>query len=203
MKTKHFNFSNLKLVKFSNGSKTVLLAVITFLVFSCSKDDPAAPLQNPLSGYLTASGFNQLTVNNINNGDYEFGYSFIPSVNGKITALVAKLPDVRSGMRVTIWDKTTATVLRTETIDVSAANVEVIKEINSLDLTKDKEYFITMNSNDWYQHKKTDNSIATYPFIVEDIKITSYGFSDGTTQTMPTSPTSTYYAGDCSFKFQK
>jgi hypothetical protein len=191
------------------------LSVVLFLsIFSisCSKDDkavtPAAtpqaiPTQDPLAGYLTASGFNQKLTNILDSGDYEFGYSFIPLVNGKMTAIVAKIPDVHSGMRVTIWDKATATVLRTELVDITSSGVEITKNITAIDLVKDKEYMITFNSNDWYDHRKTDASDVTYPFTVGDIKVTGYSYIDGTTQTLPNSPQTAYYAGDVSFKFQK
>ncbi|WP_309608665.1 hypothetical protein [Flavobacterium sp.] len=192
--------------------KLALLLSLSLSVTNCSKDDDPvptpvepvlAPLQDPLAGYLTATGFSQKTTNQVNISDYEFGYSFIPLVNGKMTAIVAKIPDVRLGMRVTVWDKVAGTVLRTETIDIATAGVEVTKQITALDLVKDKEYFLTFNSNDWYDRRKTDGSIVTYPFTVGDIKITSYSFVGGTTQTIPNAPQNTYYAGDCSFKFQK
>jgi hypothetical protein len=189
---------------------TIALLLLTFFAFSCSKDDPApvplpilAPLQDPLAGYLAASGFDQRTTNQVNLGDYEFGYSFIPLVNGKMTAIVAKIPDVHAAMRVTIWNKVTATVLRTETIDMATAGVEVTKAITALDLVQGTEYFITFNSNDWYDHRKNDSSNVTYPFTVGDIRITSYSFTSGTAQAIPSSPQLSYYAGDCSFKFQK
>ena len=181
---------------------------ISIMLSSCSKDDePVAvvlePLQDPLSGYLVATGFNQKVSNLINIADYEFGYSFIPLVNGKMTAIVVKIPDTKLAMRVTVWDKVAGTVLLTETIDVPTANVEVVKQITALDLVKDKEYFLTFNNNDWYDRRKTDGSAVIYPFTVGDIKITSYGFKSGTAQAIPNSIQTTYYAGDCSFKFQK
>jgi hypothetical protein len=183
---------------------TLVILAASLFTISCSKDeDIKAPLQNPLAGYLAATGFDQKIVNRPNSGDYEFGYSFIPLVNGKMTAIVVKIPDAHLGLRVTIWDKATATVLRTESVDVASAGVEVTKEINALDLTKDKEYLITFNSNDWYDHKKTDGTGVTYPFTVGDLKITSYSFISGTAQAIPNSVQTTYYAGDLSFKFQK
>jgi len=181
----------------------------SLLLVSCSKDDPAPepivmePEQNPLAGFLTATGFNQNTIEYINTGDYEFGFSFIPLVNGKMTAIVAKIPDTHTAMRVTIWDKLAGTVLRSETIDITTAGVEVTKAISALSLVKDKEYFITFNSNDWYDHRRTDSSSATYPFTVGDIKITSYAYHSGATQSLPNTTQTVYYAGDCSFKFQK
>ncbi|MFM9988732.1 hypothetical protein [Flavobacterium sp.] len=187
---------------------TIAILAIAILAISCSKDDEPTPVvvipeQNPLAGYLTASGFDQKLTNRVDSGDYEFGYSFTPLVNGTMTAIVAKIPDTHIGMRVTIWDKIAGTVLRTETIDVATAGVEVTKVITALSLIKDKEYFITFNSNDWYDHRKTDGTAVTYPFTVGDIKVTGYSFASGTAQAIPNSPQTTYYAGDVSFKFQK
>lgn len=211
----YYNF-NVKLKKKQNENKMktskIFFAIVLFTITfaSCSKDDEPTPApvvvipeQNPLLGYLAASGFDQKTTNYVNSGDYEFGYSFVPLVNGKMTAIVAKIPDAHLGMRVTIWDKVAGTVIRTENIDITAANTEVTKAITALDLVKDTEYFITFNSNDWYDHRKTDGSNVTYPFTVGDIKITSYSYKSGTAQAIPNTPQTNYYAGDCSFKFQK
>lgn len=194
--------------------KTIVKIIVTFsvifLAISCNNDDnpqstpvPMAPEQNPLEGYLSATGFNQITSNYINSGNYEFGFSFIPLVNGKMTAIVIKIPDNQTNTRVTIWDKVAETVIRTEIIDALSADVEVTKTIAAIDLVKDKEYIITFNSNDWYDHRKTDNSNVTYPFTSGDIKITSYAYKSGTAQQIPNSVVTNYYAGDCSFKFQK
>ncbi len=161
------------------------------------------PEQNPLEGYLSATGFNQKLTNRVNFGDYEFGISFKPLVKGKITALIVKIPDIRTGIRVTIWDKSAASILKTESLDVTSAGVEVAKTISALDLVKDKEYFITFNSNDWYDRRKTDNAPVSYPITVGDIVITGYSYKSGTAQEIPDSQQLNYYAGDLSFKFQR
>lgn len=196
-------------------TKLSIIAITFFTIIvatSCSKDDdpvvtplPIAvvPEQDPLQGYLNASGFNEVTESIVNNFDRELGYSFIPLVNGKITAIVVKIPDTRSALKVTIWDKTTATVLRSETIDITSSGVETIKIISPVVLIKDKEYFISMNSNDFYLHKRTILANVTYPFIVGDIKVTSYAERGGAQQFIPDIPSLSGYVGDCSFKFQK
>ncbi len=187
---------------------TIVIILISIFTFSCSKgeaSDPAvvAPLQDPLAGYLEATGFNQKTINYVNDNSNEFGFSFIPLVNGKITTLIVKIPATQLGLRVTIWDSVLKTVLRTETIDVAIAGTEVSKEITALNLIKDKEYVISMNSNDWYRRSKTSGASVTYPFTVGDIKITAYSISNGSEQQYPNRPLSSNYSGDCSFKFQK
>lgn len=194
----------------TNFSKLLLVAIILFTVTaitSCKKknEESAIPLietQNPLAGYLAATGFNQ-TVRPVNDADYEFGISFKPLVNGKMTALVVKIPTVNPSLRVTIWDKTTATALRTELVAVTSSGVEVTKEISPLELIKDKQYFISFRSNNYYRHEKTNKTNATYPVIVGDISINSYAYGEGAIQEMPNIIMNNYYAGDCSFKFQK
>ena len=62
---------------------------------------------------------------------------------------------------------------------------------------------VTFNSNDWYNRTRTGNTNTTYPILVGDVSITGYRFGSGTSQTLPTSMSTSYYAGDISFKFQK
>ena len=192
--------------------KTISIFAFSLLLISCSKNDESvavtsintiAPEQDPLQGYLLASGFNQTTTNRINQGDIETGYSFIPLVNGKMTAIVVKIPDTNPTLRVTIWDKTTSSIISTEILNINSANTEIIKPIIPLDLIKDKEYIISMNTNDHYRRTKNDNSNATYPITVGDIKITGCPGNIGTSQTFPTIEPVDRYLGDCSFKFQK
>lgn len=188
---------------------TVLAAIATT---GCSKDDddnnnivipPVAVEQSPMQGYITVAGFDQATSNFINAGTYEFGVSFTPKANGKITAISMKIPDAAPGTRVTIWQVSPVAVLRTESIDIAAADTEVSKTITPLAVQKDKQYAITYSGNDWYKRSKTDNTNATYPFIVGDIQIDEYRWLGVTTQTFPTNVSANYYGGDCFFKFVK
>jgi hypothetical protein len=192
--------------------KLFLLAVLFTAIFtSCKKDstpDPVPapivyPEENFMDGYLSATGFSEKTTSQVNLSDYEFGNEFIPTVKGKITSLKIKLPDVNSSVRVTLWDKATTTIIKTEIINVAAANILYTVDIVDINLVKDKEYAISMNSNDWYDRRKTSSANATYPVTVGNIKITSYTFRSGTAQSYPNSPQLSYYAGDVSFNFQR
>lgn len=197
--------SNLtKFLKVSLLATTILSVSVISACKKKNNEPPVTEPQNPLAGYLAATGFNQKKDNFINApSSYEFGLSFKPLVNGKLTEIVVKIPDINPSLRVTIWDKATATILRTELIAVTSSDTEIIKLISPLDLVKDKDYFISFNSSDYYNRSKTDNSASTYPVTVGDIVITSYAFRTGTAQIMPTNVQTTYYAGDLSFKFQK
>lgn len=196
------NFLNVK-----NYYKIFLFLFLTLAITSCRKDDdePAPiiyPEENPIAAYITSAGFST-TSNFINSGDYEFGLVFSPNVNGKIKAITAKLPDSNTNLRVTIWDYDTQAVLRTEVVNVSAANTTITKAITELALVKDKKYLISMNSNDWYNRTRPGGTSATYPISSGNIKFTQYLWKSGATQTFPTNIDDSYYAGDLSFVFQQ
>lgn len=185
----------------------LLFAVIT--LFNCSKDDDetAAPKiyreENPLSTYLQASGFSEATTNQINLATFEFGYKFSPKVKGKINAITFKIPDNATNTRVTIWDNVTKVVLKTITIPNSTANVETKFTIDPFMVEANKEYMITYNGNDWYNHTKLNNSVTTYPINAGNITILGYQWLGGTAQTYPTNISNDYYAGDLSIVFQQ
>lgn len=183
---------------------------VAFIAFSCSSNDDKPEAikyaeENPLDAYMAGSGFSQKAVDVKNSGIYEYGFSFKPTVTGKINALIVKIPDVNAALRITLWDAATKTVIKSETVNVATANVTIEKTITPIALTKDKEYFFTVNSDDWINRTKTDGSAATYPIVAGNITITGYAYISSTaTETIfPTNARNTYYAGDMTFKFQQ
>jgi hypothetical protein len=190
--------------------KTIFtIMLLSIFISSCSSDSdndndnkPKFETENPLAAYYTQTGFSTVT-NFIDSGDYEFGLVFTPTVKGKIKAITLKLPAISPAVRVTIWDYETKAVVRTETLNVATADVQVSKEISELALEKDKKYLISMNGNDWYKKNKADNTAATYPIVAGNITFNEYRWLSGTAQTFPTSVSATYNAGDLSFDFQQ
>jgi len=191
--------------------KTILaLLLLAALTISCSGDDDnKAPVtyvaENPLDSYLATSGFNQKAVDVKNEGFYEFGFSFKPTVTGKITSLFAKMPDTNTALRFTLWDASTKTVIHSEKMFVSVANMSFEKTILPIQLTKDKEYFLSVYSDDWISRKKTDGSATTYPIVAGNIIITGYAYSlsSETEPVYPSTKRDDYYAGDFSFLFKQ
>ena len=134
--------------------KTITLFVIIFSLFSCSKNDEPTPVtyqeENPLIGYLTNGGINGGIIDVVDGTTSEVGNEFTPLVKGTIKAFVVSLPQSNANLRVTLWDATTKTVIRTEYINVVTAATTTTKNIEPIELQKDKKYAITMNSDDWY-----------------------------------------------------
>lgn len=190
--------------------KRLFLLTLTISSLSCSHDDDPAPVvptppvyeeQNPFEGYIIASGFTDVTpITTIQ--DTEFGLSFKPLVNGKITAIVTKFPTTNSHMRITFWNKSgSGSVIRTNYINVATAGEEITTVITPLNLVANNEYMISFNSSDWYDHRKPPGTSTDYPFTIGDISITAFGIKSGTEQSIPNSFTNMFYKGDVSFKF--
>ncbi len=186
--------------------KLCMVFLIMPLVSSCSKDDdgdssPTYNEENFLESYLTSTGFSQSKSDFVDSGNYEFGLDFTPLVKGKITSLKVKLPAVNNSLRITIWDKATTTIIKTEIANVSTANTDFTFDIVDLELVKNKEYSITMNSKDWYNREKTDATQAVYPVTAGNIQLDRYRWASGVVQNFPGNISATYYAGDLSFNF--
>lgn len=180
---------------------------LTVILWSCKKDDPAPtvyPVEDVSTGYINATGFNGPVVNEINVSSSEFGLEFKPTVKGRITSLSCKLPDVRTDLRATIWRKfPSPTVIGTYTFNIAAANTNYEFDIPDVDLVKDSTYFISMNSNDYYERSKVGSGNTNYPVTVGNIIFNAYKYENGESQTYPTETVLDYYGGDLFFKFQK
>jgi len=182
--------------------KLAMLVIFTTAFTSCS-DDKSYKKEDFLEGYVTMTGFDATVTNFVNAGSYEFGLEFTPLVKGKIRTLKVKLPEANNTLRITIWDKVAGIPLRTETVDYSVANTLMVFDIDDFTVTKDKNYAITFNSDDWYKRSKADNTNTTYPIVVGNIQIDAYKWVSGTAQSYPTNVSNNYYAGDLTFEFQE
>lgn len=185
------------------------LALTLVLLAGCSKKDKPEPVvygeEDPLPGFLARSFYSQETFVWINElgGMAQYGMSFVPLVNGKINSLVIKMPAANDAVKVIFWDKTTRTKVRVETVKVTAANTVITQAITPLPLVKDKEYVITMITDDFYARNKTGNGVGSFPVISGNIKVTGSVSGSATNELFPLGGSSNQYFGDCSFLFQR
>ncbi|MGX9986009.1 hypothetical protein [Soonwooa purpurea] len=192
-------------------SKALLILLALFSLVGCRKDDdtpdPKIYLEeNPLTGFLQNSGFSQKTLDYVNfNVNYEFGYRFRPLVKGQINAVSYKIPANATNVRVTLWNASTKSPLKTITIPNVVANTEIKQTIEPFSVDPTIEYLISYNGNDWYHRKKSDDTGIIYPVNVGNISITGYSFAGSTVteQTYPVNNSNTYYGGDLSIIFQQ
>jgi len=186
------------------------LLAIAAIVMSCDDDKPLVPFvnawpeENPLPGYMQTTQFYQDETIYKDKPQNEIGFAFKPSVKGNLTALLIKMPDTCKIVRVTVWDKDTATPILTENVDVTAAGVAIKHTIAPLALEKDKAYAITMNVNDWYNRRRFDISSMPFPVTSGNIIVTGSGWGSGSAQVLPENMSRpNYYDGDISFMFRR
>jgi hypothetical protein len=104
---------------------------------------------------MVSSGVNQKVVDSINIGPfYEFCFSLKSTIMGKINSIIVKIPDVNTAVGVPLWDLKTGTVIKSEIVNVPGAAVTIEKANARNTLIKDKEYFISVNNDDWFIQQK-------------------------------------------------
>jgi hypothetical protein len=197
-----------------NIKTTIAILALFLITVSCSKKDDEvtpAPITNPfpvenfLNGFLTSTGFNQETTNQLSTfGYYNYGTVFKPKVNGTINSVAIKLPSSDGDVVVRIWKVSTQALLKSFSVIVATNNLEVTTSIDKLPLLKDEEYIITMKVNSWFDRKKTNGSSISFPVDINNIKIT--GFISDSQNNFPSyidrTDTSIYH-GDISFNFKQ
>jgi hypothetical protein len=162
--------------------------------------------ENPLDAYMAISGFSQEAIEYNSEGTWEFGFGFVPTVNGTINSLIVEFPYAKTAVRVTLWDVATKTAKTSEVVSVPKANVTVEKSIAPIALIKDKEYFISVNSHDYWFRSKTDHSATVYPIVTGNITITGVATVRHSVEAetiFPTNAVNVGYYGNISFKFQQ
>jgi|SRR6218665_165301 len=187
------------------------LMLTLFSIVSCSDDDQlvtTAPIafaeENPWIGLLQETNLGHTTLSYIDdNNYYDMGIAFIPLVKGTINSFVIKIPDNHENVRITVWDRATAMVLRTEYIDILTANTDTKLEITPLLLEKDKEYVVAITSDDYYMLFQENGSAVSYPVTIGHIKVTGGTDQMANGQQMPEFYTANAISGIVTFNFQQ
>lgn len=191
-------------------SKVVFLFVLMLTLTACRKDDDPEPeppvvypVENPMDAYMASLSDNSPTV--VNAALYEIGLVFTPKVKGNLNAIQVKLPTVNSNLRVTLWDASTKAIISTEIVNVTAAHTVITKNIAPLELVKDKQYTITMNTNSYYYFgSAVGPALTTYPLTIGNIIFNNFIYISGTTPaTYPTTINPSEYAGQLNVVFQQ
>ena len=193
---------------------TIIVLVLTIFTVSCSKDD-AAPTpvtppvtinpviygeENPHFAFISRMPNITPFINAIG-GPSQTGYIFKCTEKGKINAFVVKIPATNSALKVFLWDKVTLALIKSELINVTSANVDITKDITPILLEKNKEYLVTISTDDYFYHE-TSSGAVPYPIIAGNIQI--LGTRSGSGELCPQSGgSSNGYSGDISFKFQR
>lgn len=192
--------------------KSVLILLFSLLIITgCRKDDEPEQTvvyqeESPFQDFLSAIGYNTQSTKIDDDYSWSLGLNFTPLVKGKINGVKVKLPAANPQLKITIWNALTGTIIRTETVNVAAANTQYTFTFSPLELQKDQPYIISFLSDDFFIYQKTTGQNGTFPVKVGNINIekTSYALSSNLyTPTFPDKSEGSAAYGDLDMIFQQ
>jgi hypothetical protein len=158
--------------------------------------------ENPLPTFLSATRYNEHQVLCSNTRVFdEVGFKFKTLEKGIVNSLIVKIPIVNSNLIVTLTDSYSNQVIRTESLNVITANTPTLKNIVPLELEKNKTYYITMRTNNYYKRFRSDFSQPQYPVSVGSITIITPVTTAFSPDGVSFGGSGNFYSGDCSFTF--
>ena len=100
--------------------------------------------------------------------------------------------------RVSLWNFDTEELLLTQEVQSSNGLIST-KEINPITINSSVNYFISVNTNDYYAFNK--GGAVIFPTDIGDVLVKAYGSYLGTNQAIPTTFSTTFYLGMVDFEF--
>ncbi|MCA9749890.1 MAG: hypothetical protein KC414_12350, partial [Romboutsia sp.] len=151
----------------------IAMCLSFFLVLSCTKDNEVTPEENqpiqptetttytikPFQSLWTDKQEIQQVANMHVAGSYEAGNLLYFTTSGKITQLGVFAGEAGK-FRVTLWDVTTQSVIRSILIDAPTANNTYCANIDAVDVIANKQYILSTNNKNF-----EDNTTTTQPYI--------------------------------------
>lgn len=180
--------------------KFIYYYFLFFLIsFSCSSDKEIISEQDsqfPMKA-LIESGVLDLQSNVNSPNTFEIGYKFKTFKSGNIKAVNIRIP-ANGNYRVSLWNFDTQDLLLTQQVQSSNGLISS-ENISPLPLEASVNYFISVNTSDYYVLNKGGNAI--FPSDIGDVLVKGYGSYLGTSQVLPTTFSTTVYLGIVDFEF--
>ncbi|CAL2102028.1 conserved protein of unknown function [Tenacibaculum sp. 190130A14a] len=178
---------------------THYLLLFLFILLSCGKDDDTTPeqaSQYPMKALIENGILDlQSTVNSPNT--FEVGYKFKTFKNGKIKSVSIRVP-ANGSYRVSLWNFETEELLLTQEVQSSNGLIST-EEISPIAITSSVDYFVSVNTSDYYVFNK--GGAAIFPSDIGDVLVKGYGSYLGTSQMLPTTFSTTSYLGMVDIEF--
>jgi len=171
------------------------LLCFTFLLFCCKKDSEAEK-ESPFFEFFKESSIIIDTVEQAVDS-WEYGFTFTPLKDGKITQLGIKLP-ATGNFTATLWDLSgpTPAPLRSKTVQSATPHQNAFIDIPEIAVQKGVQYGLTVLADAFYRLTKSDNSQFIFPKTVGNISIESFNESinNSSLGTFPPTPNTTRVA---------
>ncbi|SCY48389.1 DUF4082 domain-containing protein [Flavobacterium caeni] len=183
------------------------LAALLFaaMTIGCSSDDdnttyvPQVFEEENTHDLLYSGDIFNAPISSAGENVIETGFEFKPKHNGTISKLTVKLAAPDPTTTVTLWDHETREILRTQTVNVSAASTLMEIDITPLAVEKDHLYTVSVETNALFSRTLKTGTIP--PIEVGSITVTRMVNTDDEFSY----PVDSYGVlfGDVGFKFKR
>lgn len=154
---------------------TPLIIITIFVLISGCKKTKLQPSETPFSSILADSTYKIVVTTKNNSTFYEYGLKFTSSKAGKINKLGCWLPN--SGQyRMCLWDFENKNILAQTTVNQSSTNKFSWAEIPSINIEPNKQYFVSIISNNWHDATNKLAYQIPYPLEKNNIKILTFAY---------------------------
>ncbi|RYU96383.1 hypothetical protein [Emticicia agri] len=139
-----------------------------------TKSKSALESAEVFSNFLADNTMNISVTNNPAQNIFEYGLRFVVTRKGRMVKVGSRLP--KAGIyRISVWDVATRTIIVQQYVYQIINNVQAWADIPALALTANKEYFISIISDNWNEAYPKAGSIITYPITKGSLKVLAFG----------------------------
>lgn len=126
------------------------------------------------SNFLADNTTNISVTANPTHNIFEYGLRFVVTKKGRMVKVGSRLP--KAGIyRISVWDVATKTVISQQYVYQMIDNMQAWADIPALALTANKEYFISIISDNWNEAYPKVGPTITYPIIKGSLKVLAFG----------------------------
>ncbi|MBC3787970.1 DUF4082 domain-containing protein [Spirosoma utsteinense] len=173
----------------------LLLGAASLTGCTSTEKETVKPTENALTSFISAESTISSGVRT--SGPWELGVVFSSSVAGKLTQVGSKMPEPGS-YRIIVWDFDSKQVLRQKTVEQTAPDKLTLDAIESLALTANKKYIISINSQSGGTNKKYGFAYKTgsadfMPFTKGSILVYNSCYRNAATPSFPDNVTNVKY----------
>ncbi|WP_337043689.1 hypothetical protein [Emticicia sp. 17c] len=144
--------------------------------FSINKSKTLVQSKEMFSSFLADSTMRTEVTNTHNTTIYEYGLRFQVTQNGIIVKVGSKLPNA-GVYRVSVWDAASKTVLAQKYVVQYLPNVQAWADVPELALEANKDYFISIISDNWNDAYLKSGSLIAYPLVKDNFKIMAFAYT--------------------------
>jgi hypothetical protein len=138
-----------------------------------TKSKSALKSAEVFSNFLADNTMNVTVTANPDHNIFEFGLRFVVTRKGSMVKVGSRLP--KAGIyRISVWDIATKTVIAQQYVYQLTDNVQAWADIPALALTANKEYVISIISDNWNEAYPKVGSTITYPITKGSLKVLAF-----------------------------